>query len=369
MRPGDSLTVIAGKHGTTVAKLAKQNKLDPARPILIGMKLRLPAAVPPPLAAPPSSVRDMITRIASAHGVDPALARAVAWMESGFQPHVVSHAGALGVMQVTPATWDFVEDVLLGRNVPKTTEGNILVGVLFLRHLLREFRGDERLAVAAYYQGAKAVREIGLFDETRTYVAAISSPQGPRLRISQLVGEPRPRSGRNAAQVVETRAAERQEDRGVPFVDLDLGGRLEVPHVRDEDGVAAVGRRRAEQLPRRPHTCLVGAGRIVGREAGEERLALEVAERELRRLARSAVLARRDRGDGNLEVAEGAPEPACVLAAGVGEVPHAVAAADVRLVRVLLGHVGGGVPDVDDVAALAEVLDELEDGGPLVGGI
>jgi peptidoglycan hydrolase-like protein with peptidoglycan-binding domain len=178
VRPGDSLTVIAGKHGTTVAKLAKQNKLDPARPILIGMKLRLPAAVPPPLAAPPSSVRDMITRIASAHGVDPALARAVAWMESGFQPHVVSHAGALGVMQVTPATWDFVEEVLLGRNVSKTTEGNILVGVLFLRHLLREFRGDERLAVAAYYQGAKAVREIGLFDETRTYVAAISSLKG-----------------------------------------------------------------------------------------------------------------------------------------------------------------------------------------------
>ena len=178
VRSGDSLTTIAGRHGTTVAKVAKQNKLDPSRPILVGMKLRLPAATPPPLAAPPSSVRDMITRIASANGLDPALARAVAWMESGFQPHVVSHAGALGVMQVTPATWDFVEEVLLGRNVPKTTEGNILVGVLFLRHLLREFRGDERLAVAAYYQGAKAVREIGLFDETRTYVAAIDSLKG-----------------------------------------------------------------------------------------------------------------------------------------------------------------------------------------------
>jgi hypothetical protein len=50
--------------------------------------------------------------------------------------------------------------------------------VLFLRHLLREFEGDERLAVAAYYQGAKAVREIGLFDETRTYVAAIDSLKG-----------------------------------------------------------------------------------------------------------------------------------------------------------------------------------------------
>ncbi|MDQ3992264.1 MAG: transglycosylase SLT domain-containing protein, partial [Actinomycetota bacterium] len=115
---------------------------------------------------------------ASAYGVDPSLARAVAWMESGFQPHVVSHAGALGVMQVTPATWGFVEEVLLGKKVPKTTEGNILVGVLFLRHLLREFGGDERLALAAYYQGAKAVRERGLYAETLTYVAAIKSLKG-----------------------------------------------------------------------------------------------------------------------------------------------------------------------------------------------
>src|SRR5918999_1796952 len=50
VRAGDSLTTIAGRHGTTVAKLAKANRLDPARTILIGMKLRLPAATPPPLA-------------------------------------------------------------------------------------------------------------------------------------------------------------------------------------------------------------------------------------------------------------------------------------------------------------------------------
>ena len=99
-------------------------------------------------------------------------------MESGFQPHVVSTAGALGVMQVTPPTWEFVEAVLLGRRVPKTTAGNIEVGVALLRHLLGEFRGDERLALAAYYQGAKAVRQHGLFAETRTYVAAIRSLKG-----------------------------------------------------------------------------------------------------------------------------------------------------------------------------------------------
>ena len=99
-------------------------------------------------------------------------------MESGFQQHVVSEVGALGVMQVTPATWDFVETVLLGRDVPHTAEGNILVGVLFLRHLLREFGGDERLALGAYYQGARAVRERGLLPETVWYVGVIRSLKG-----------------------------------------------------------------------------------------------------------------------------------------------------------------------------------------------
>jgi peptidoglycan hydrolase-like protein with peptidoglycan-binding domain len=177
VRPGDSLTAIAGRFGTSVAALARQNGLDPGRPLLIGKRLRV-SVTPTPFVASRSSVRATLTRTAATYGVDPALVRALAWMESGFQPHVVSGAGALGVMQVTPATWDFVEDVLLARKVPRTTEGNILVGVLFLRHLLREFGGDERLALAAYYQGAKAVRDRGLFAETMTYVEAIRSLRG-----------------------------------------------------------------------------------------------------------------------------------------------------------------------------------------------
>jgi peptidoglycan hydrolase-like protein with peptidoglycan-binding domain len=178
VRPGDSLTAIAERHRTTVSALARANGLDPARPIVIGMRLRIPWASVPPLAAPPSGVRDTLTRVAATYGVDPVLVRALAWMESGFQPHVVSRAGALGVMQVTPPTWDFVEDVLVGRPVPQTPEGNVTVGVLFLRHLLRQFGGDERLALAAYFQGARAVRERGLFPETRAYVEAIRALKG-----------------------------------------------------------------------------------------------------------------------------------------------------------------------------------------------
>jgi len=57
--------------------------------------------------------------------------------------------------------------------VQRSADGNVQVGVALLGQLLREFHGDERLAVAAFYQGAKAVREHGLYDETKTYVANV----------------------------------------------------------------------------------------------------------------------------------------------------------------------------------------------------
>jgi soluble lytic murein transglycosylase-like protein len=73
-------------------------------------------------------------------------------------------------MQVTPETWEFVETVLLARSVPRTTEGNVRVGLAYLEHLLQSFEGDERLAIAAYHQGARAVRQRGLFAETEHFV-------------------------------------------------------------------------------------------------------------------------------------------------------------------------------------------------------
>ena len=181
VRAGDSLTAIAARYGTTVSALARLNRLDPAGALQIGTRLTIPAASAySTSAASPSasSIRATLDATSARYGVDASLVRALAWMESGFQQHVVSASGALGVMQVTPATWDFVEEVLLGRDIPHTAEGNILVGVLFLRHLLREFGGDERLALGAYYQGALAVRERGLLPETVWYVGVIRSLKG-----------------------------------------------------------------------------------------------------------------------------------------------------------------------------------------------
>ena len=82
-------------------------------------------------------------------------------MESGFQQDVVSNVGAIGVMQLLPETWEFVDVVLLGVRTPRNYQGNVRAGVRYLRWQLDEFDGDRRLALAGWYQGARAVRERG----------------------------------------------------------------------------------------------------------------------------------------------------------------------------------------------------------------
>jgi peptidoglycan hydrolase-like protein with peptidoglycan-binding domain len=128
-------------------------------------------------AATPAEVRDRLDSWAIRLGVSTRLVRALAWMESGFQPRVVSSVGARGVLQTLPSTRRFVEDVLLGRRVPSTLDGDIEVGVLYLRHLLHRFGGDERLALAAWYEGEQAVRQIGLYAETKLFVSDVLSLQ------------------------------------------------------------------------------------------------------------------------------------------------------------------------------------------------
>jgi soluble lytic murein transglycosylase-like protein len=94
-------------------------------------------------------------------------------MESGYQPGLVSHAGARGVMQILPSTRSYVQTVLLGKKIPNSVSGNIQIGVVFLRQLLREFNGSERLALAAWYQGPSSVRKNGQLRTTRAFVADV----------------------------------------------------------------------------------------------------------------------------------------------------------------------------------------------------
>ena len=99
-------------------------------------------------------------------------------MESGFQNHVVSSVGAMGVMQLLPETWSWVETFLIGNTVPRTADGNVRVGVRYLRWQLDQFRGDVRLALAGWYQGARAVRQDGLYPDTQEFVRIVQALYG-----------------------------------------------------------------------------------------------------------------------------------------------------------------------------------------------
>jgi hypothetical protein len=177
VRPGETLTAIAARTGTTVAALARRNRLDPQRFLLVGTPLSLPAARARASASHPDVVASL-NRWAAYYGVSADLVRALAWQESGFQNHVRSRIGAAGVMQVIPATWFFTERFLIGTPVPKTADGNVKIGVAYLRHLLQEFHGDGRLAVGAYYRGPAAVHRHGLGPETRHFVANVLALRG-----------------------------------------------------------------------------------------------------------------------------------------------------------------------------------------------
>jgi hypothetical protein len=184
VRRGESFISISARYHVSPWQLARRNRIPLTRVIVPGQRLVLPAGArvsSPAVTGPPASreaIRGEIDRWARFYGVDPQLARALAWMESGFQQDVVSSVGALGVMQLLPETWEFVDTVLLGVRTPRTYEGNVRAGVRYLRWQLDEFGGNVRLALAGWYQGARAVRERGLYGETKAFVRIVRALYG-----------------------------------------------------------------------------------------------------------------------------------------------------------------------------------------------
>jgi LysM repeat protein len=172
VRVGDTLTALARTFHTTIAGLAAANHIDPAKPIVIGQRLRLPSAAPA-LTPQRLDVRGMLDQWSARLGINEHLVRALAWMESGFQTEIVSSAGARGVLQTLPTTRAYVENVLAGRKIPHTVDGDIEVGILYLKHLLQVFNGDEHLALAGWYQGERAVKKHGLYKVTKPFVANV----------------------------------------------------------------------------------------------------------------------------------------------------------------------------------------------------
>ena len=126
VKAGDSLTAIARGAHTTLRALAPPQPARPGRRAAdrqapTPSRARAPSPPRPRRRRPRRSRRVVDPRVArrwaAYYGIDPSLARALAWMESGLQQHVVSSVGAQGVMQLLPTTWDYVETVLVGHPV------------------------------------------------------------------------------------------------------------------------------------------------------------------------------------------------------------------------------------------------------------
>lgn len=114
---------------------------------------------------------EAIEAAAKTHDLDPALVRAVIHAESGFNPKARSHKGAVGLMQLMPATAREV-----GVRDARVPSHNIRGGVQYLAGLLAQFRGDVALAAAAYNAGPAAVAKyagIPPYAETQVYVQRV----------------------------------------------------------------------------------------------------------------------------------------------------------------------------------------------------
>jgi soluble lytic murein transglycosylase-like protein len=118
-----------------------------------------------------TEVRDLVKKVSVEKGLDPKLVDALVRVESGYNPAAVSRKGAMGLMQLMPATAS-----RLGVADPFDPEQNVRGGVREFARLIDRYRGNLQLALAAYNAGEGAVaryRGIPPYKETRNYVSRI----------------------------------------------------------------------------------------------------------------------------------------------------------------------------------------------------
>jgi soluble lytic murein transglycosylase-like protein len=139
------------------------------------------ATTPPAGSARASEFDEVIEEQATAQGVAPELVRAVIQVESAFDARAVSSKGAMGLMQLMPATARE-----LGVSNPFHPAENIRGGVAYLRQLLDRYDSNVELALAAYNAGPGSVAKYGAvppYRETQAYVKKVTQASGPSAPI------------------------------------------------------------------------------------------------------------------------------------------------------------------------------------------
>ena len=200
VRSGDTLSDIAVRRGVTLASLLKANQLSLRSVLQIRQKLKVvtpkvvnssstfagrtySATIVSAAAAnraylarqnAPSrtQTKALIVATARRHGVDPKLALAISWQESGWNQRQVSVANAIGAMQVIPSSGVWASE-LAGRKLNLlNAQDNVTAGVIILRSLTRS-APTQNEAIAGYYQGLYSVQKSGMFADTKQYVASV----------------------------------------------------------------------------------------------------------------------------------------------------------------------------------------------------
>jgi soluble lytic murein transglycosylase-like protein len=149
---------------------------------------------PSPIVTVSANYDPLIRQHANQRGIRPELVRAVIQVESAFNPRAVSPKGAMGLMQLMPAT-----AARFGVIDPFNPVENIRAGVHYLRLLLDRYNDNESLALAAYNAGPKAVEKHGTkvppYRETQNYVRKItnikgtarSTPAGSVYKVTEII--------------------------------------------------------------------------------------------------------------------------------------------------------------------------------------
>jgi hypothetical protein len=205
VRPGETATGLAVRFHAWTAELRRLNHLRGAGHLVTGRVVTIPvvdAAVPRrrherttaskhpskrhrarsarvvrhpwrQASASRADVRRLVVRTAHRYGVDPHLALAISWQESGWQQRRTSSAGAVGAMQIMPGTGRWMSLYVDRPLNIYSLRDNVTAGVVLFKVLRSQ--ASWRHSIAAYYQGLGAVQEHGLYPSTRVYTRSVSS--------------------------------------------------------------------------------------------------------------------------------------------------------------------------------------------------
>jgi beta-lactamase class A/LysM repeat protein len=199
VQPGDTLSGIAKAVGVGLKALLDANELVDADRLTVGQKLVVPAgatgaapgvpaarsnqpgtaapagqtAAPVPAAAPSDEASTTINRLAQQYGVDPALVRALAWIDTDGKPRKLEAPGGLGYLAVTDSTFDYIQASLVKRALDRAVPGdNLEAGIAYVASMLK-WGGEETKGLAGFIQGPGSVRANGIRTATEDQIKRI----------------------------------------------------------------------------------------------------------------------------------------------------------------------------------------------------